>query len=222
MERKRKSRIKQLIAICFVVFLAAFSLPFPVRAADMPPMHDWELKDMYTYDTDKMDEGEQELLTWLRLEMRNGSAEHFNTIQHALTAINSNVVASAAGTNENKGVLEKISETVSKLSFAGALQDFFDARTGLGSDEDCTITDTVMNRVSGANSMWEWVGKTLESGGDLTSVKNDINGDPLMSLGIDLDFLSNKMNDTSIDDNPANTIKGFMMALAYFSPHMRG
>lgn len=222
MERKRKSRIKQLIAICFVVFLAAFSLPFPVRAAEsLPYMNHWDTADMNPdlYDERVMDEGEQVLLRWLRLEMRNGSAVHFNQIQDGLQVINNNIAALDGDaivqtSRENKTVLDSIKEKVFSFNIIGDLETFYAGRTSLGADEDCSITATVSERVKGANKMWTWVGKTLESGGDLTSARTDSEGDPTISLGIDLNTLTNRMNSKGVA-NPAGTIKGFMLALAY-------
>jgi hypothetical protein len=191
MKRERKSRIWQLITICAVVFLAAFSLPFHASAVV-------DVNDGSTYDMSYWSEGEIGLWNWMHNDFKNPMGNEF---AHLESLIQTSGVDSAASTE----TLNNIQTKVDSIDVAKDLQDFYDAKENAGSTEDMFApVENTNSQVGGANLLWKMVGKVMENGGNLTVL--DTEGTEGVSLGIDVSMVTSDYN---------AALNGFMRLFAY-------
>lgn len=194
MNRKRKSRIWQLITICMVVLLAAFSLPIHVGA--VPP-----IEDNYNSRYDSL-HTEQQLAfwDWLHNDLKAPIWSEFATLETLIESSNQ----MTSGMMSDTGILQTINSKVSAIDLSKDLEDFYSNKTQTGEDEDMFgLVDTMNTKVSTANTLWEMVGKVMKKGGDLTVLDK---GDVKIKLGLDVNDMTSKYN---------ALLSGFMKTLAY-------
>lgn len=190
MNRKRKSRIRQLIITCLTMILAAFSLPIHASA---------ELRnyDEGTYVIDgSWSNGEIGLWNWLHNDFRY-------PLSTALTELEQKIDDITVGTGSagSAAALEDLKESVDSIDLTQELTDFYNQKASAGSTEDMShLLDSTDKHIAGANGLWHLVGEVMESGGDLSAVAGEV------PLGVDL-------NTFTTDYNTA--ISGFMKMLAY-------
>lgn len=197
MNRKRKSRIWQLITICMVVFLAAFSLPIHVDAALEP--HDGANPRYPDYNAE-WSVPQMGLWDWLHNDFRDPMWSEFTRLETLID--NSNSMTS--GMMSESGILNTINSKVSAIDLTKDLNDFYDEKTKGGKDEDMFgLVDTMNTKVSTANKLWGMVGKVMAKGGDLTVLDSE---SATIKLGLDVENMTSKYN---------LLLGGFMKTLAY-------
>ena len=190
MNRKRKSRIRQLIITCLTMILAAFSLPIHASA---------ELRnnDEGTYVIDgSWSNGEIGLWNWLHNDFRLPLSTELTLLEEKIDDITVGTGSAGSAT-----VLEEIKDAVDSIDLTQELTDFYNQKASAGSTEDMShLLDSTDKHIAGANGLWHLVGEVMESGGDLSAVAGEV------PLGVDL-------NTFTTDYNTA--ISGFMKMLAY-------
>lgn len=197
MNRKRKSRIWQLITICMVVFLAAFSLPIHVDAALEP--HDAANPRYPDYNAE-WSVPQMGLWDWMHNDFRDPMWSEFTRLETLID--NSNSMTS--GMMSESGILNTINSKVSAIDLTKDLNDFYDEKTKGGKDEDMFgLVDTMNSKVGIANKLWGMVGKVMAKGGDLTVLDTE---DATIKLGLDVENMTSKYN---------LLLGGFMKTLAY-------
>lgn len=188
MNRKRKSRIWQLMITCLAMILAAFSLPIHASA---------ELgnSDKGTYVIDgTWSNGEIGLWNWLHNDFRY-------PLSTALTELEQKIdITVGTGSANTAAALEEIKKAVDSIDLTQELTDFYNQKASAGSGDVDGMVGYTNNQISGANQLWQWVGQVMKSGGD-TSVLNDT-----ILLGVDLD---------SFTSTYTTTLSAFMKTLAY-------
>ena len=189
MNRKRKSRIRQLIITCLTMILAAFSLPIHASA---------ELRnnDKGTYVIDgSWSNGEIGLWNWLHNDFRLPLSTELTLLEEKIDDITVGTGSAGSAT-----VLEEIKDAVDSIDLTQELTDFYNQKASAGSTEDMShLLDSTDKHIAGANGLWHLVGEVMESGGDLSAVAGEV------PLGVDL-------NTFTTDYNTA--ISGFMKMLA--------
>lgn len=190
MNRKRKSRIRQLIITCLTMILAAFSLP--IHASAELRNHD---EGTYVID-ENWSGGEVGLWNWLHNDFRLPLSTELTLLEEKIDDIT--VGTGSAG---SAAALEDLKESVDSIDLTQELTDFYNQKASAGSGESVDgMVGYTNNQISGANQLWKWVGQVMESGGD-TSVLNDT-----ILLGVDLD---------SFTSTYTTTLSAFMKTLAY-------
>lgn len=194
MKRERKSRIWQLITVCMVVFLAAFSLPIHASAVV-------NVDDKSTYNKSTWTDGEVGLWYWLHNDFKYPMWDEFATLE---TMITNASVDSAASTK----ALTDIQTKVDSIDVAADLNNFYAEREKKGSTEDMfTVVDTMNAKVGAANKLWKMVGDVLKKGGNLSVLDKDDKGNEMgIKLGVDVNDLTTKYN---------AKLNNFMKLLAY-------
>ena len=188
MNRKRKSRIWQLITICMVVFLAAFSLPIHVGAVP-------QKRDSVEYSEDLV-----WLWDWLHNDFRDPLWDECATLETLIASSNE----MTSGMMNDDGILQTINSKVSAIDLTKDLNDFYDEKTKGGKDEDMFgLVDTMNTKVGVANTLWGMVGKVMRKGGDLTVLDTE---DVTIQLGLDVENMTSQYN---------AYLSGFMKTLAY-------
>lgn len=188
MNRKRKSRIWQLITICMVVFLAAFSLP--IHAGAVPQK----------VDSVQNSADQAWLWDWLHNDFRDPLWDECATLETLIASSNE----MTSGMMSESGILSTINSKVSAIDLTKDLNDFYDEKTKGGKDEDMFgLVDTMNTKVSTANKLWGMVGKVMAKGGDLTVLDSE---SATIKLGLDVENMTSKYN---------LLLGGFMKTLAY-------
>lgn len=190
MNRKRKSRIRQLVITCLTMILAAFSLP--IHASAELRNHD---EGTYVID-ESWSGGEIGLWNWLHNDFRLPLSTELTLLEEKIDDIT--VGTGSAG---SAAALEDLKESVDSIDLTQELTDFYNQKASAGSTEDMShLLDSTDKHIAGANGLWHLVGEVMESGGDLSAVAGEV------PLGVDL-------NTFTTDYNTA--ISGFMKMLAY-------
>lgn len=143
MNRKRKSRIRQLIITCLTMILAAFSLPIHASA---------ELRnnDKGTYVIDgSWSNGEIGLWNWLHNDFRLPLSTELTLLEEKI---------------------DEIKDDVDSIDLTQELTDFYKQKASAGSTEEFPLIENTESQLDGANALWQMVGKVMESGGDLSAV----------------------------------------------------
>lgn len=192
MNRKRKSRIRQLIITCLTMILAAFSLPIHASA---------ELRnnDEGTYVIDgSWSNGEIGLWNWLHNDFRLPLSTELTLLEEKIDDITVGTGSAGSAT-----VLEEIKDAVDSIDLTQELTDFYNQKASAGSTEEFSLIENTESQLDGANGLWQMVGTVMESGGDLSSVNIGVDD---VSLGVDLDTFTADYN---------TALSGFMRMLAY-------
>ena len=188
MNRKRKSRIWQLITICMVVFLAAFSLPIHVGAVP-------QKRDTAAYSEDPV-----WLWNWLHNDFRDPLWDECATLETLIASSNE----MTSGMMSETGILNTINSKVSAIDLSKDLEDFYSDKTKTGEDEDMFgLVDAMNTKVNTANLLWGMVGKVMAKGGDMTVLDTC---SATIKLGLDVEQMTTKYN---------ALLSGFMKTLAY-------
>ena len=201
MKRERKSRIWQLITVCMVVFLAAFSLPFHASAVV-------NVKDGSTYDQSTWADGEVGLWYWLHNDFKYPMWDEFATLE---TMITNASVDSAASTE----ALTDIQTKVDSIDVAADLNNFYEEKEKKGSAENMfTPIKDANSQVKGANKLWQMVGKVMKNGGNLSVLDSE---EEPVKLGINISSFTSDYN-----KNMSNFMKllAYSLVLLFFSVNL--
>lgn len=204
MKRERKSRTWQLITVCMVVFLAAFSLP--IHASALPDNEDSPNPEYD--DTSQWSTGERTLWNWMHNDFKTPMWSEFAELESLISSSSESLVTAAENANSNQSTLQNIDTIVSSIDVAKDLNDFYNTKTKAGQDEDMlSLVDTTNTRVSAANTLWQMVGNVLGNGGNMSILDKEKNGKaPEIKLGVDVNDVTSKYN---------VFLNGFMKTLAY-------